>query len=82
MKWDKMCAKLNVLTLFALFNVYKKWTKNFYTNVMGDELTSCSVKKTQNNVNSLFICAKFHCLQAYGGRNDKANLPDRCTKSG
>nr|DAT43887.1 MAG TPA: hypothetical protein [Caudoviricetes sp.] len=29
MKWDKMCAKLNVLTLLVLSNVYKKWMKNF-----------------------------------------------------
>nr|DAT71045.1 MAG TPA: hypothetical protein [Caudoviricetes sp.] len=29
MKWDKMSAKLNILTLLTFSNVYKKWMKNF-----------------------------------------------------
>nr|DAV73169.1 MAG TPA: hypothetical protein [Caudoviricetes sp.] len=38
--------------------------------------------KQQINANSLFIPHKCCRFIAYGGRNDKANLPDRCTKSG
>ena len=45
-----MCAKLNVLTLLAFSNVYKKWTKKFYTTVMGDELTSCLVERCKTTL--------------------------------
>ena len=44
-----------------------------------DELIN---RKQQNNVNSLFIPRESCRFLTYGGRNDKANLPDRCTKSG
>nr|DAR04239.1 MAG TPA: hypothetical protein [Caudoviricetes sp.] len=38
MKWGKMCAKLNVLTLLALSNVYKKWMKKLLSRCYGGRI--------------------------------------------
>ena len=38
--------------------------------------------KQHINANSLFIPRECCRFIAYGGRIDKVNLPDRCTKSG
>ena len=38
--------------------------------------------KQQINANSLFVPRECCLFTAYGGRIDKVNLPDRCTKSG
>ena len=47
----------------------------------GGQIDKSHNHKQQINDNSLFIPHERCRLLAYGGQNDKANLPDRCTKS-
>ena len=48
----------------------------------GGQIDKPTNHRQQINDNSLFIPRECCLLMPYGGRNDKVNLPDRCTKSG
>ena len=48
----------------------------------GGQIDELFKHKQQINDNSLFIPRECCRFIAYGGRNDKVDLPDRCTKSG
>ena len=48
----------------------------------GGRIDKATNHRQQINDNSLFVPREYCRFTAYGGRIDKVNLPDRCTKSG
>lgn len=48
----------------------------------GGQIDKPTNHRRQINDNSLFTPLKYCRFIAYGGQNDKVNLPDGCTKSG
>ena len=66
--------------------IVDRCTKNGWKDIPnlhdGGRIDESPNYRQQIDDNSLFIQREYCRFTVYGGRNDKANLPDRCTKSG
>lgn len=78
--------KLYIVSRIKRVRIVDRCTKSGWKGIPnlhdGGRIDELLNRKQQIDDNPLFIPRKYCRFIAYGGRNDKVDLPDRCTKSG